>query len=376
MKKFSGFLPSRKAVTGDFRLLLLLFAHGVAVADDAQKKGPPPAPVAVQVAESRLLAPSAVVPGTVISRFDARIAAEVEGVVNSVAEVGQLFKQGDVLAHIDDTNTRLQVAEARANVARQKARLVFLAGEVDRLEKLSAQNSAAKTQLDLAFADRDVASSELDVASIRLEQAADQMARTQIRAPFAGVVVQRFKYQGERIAVGDVMLRFADPGALEVQANVSLQSINHLRKGMDLNVLYDQSLTQAKVKNFVPVGDEKSRLYELRLVLTDHSFSSGQTVRVEVPIEAARQVVAVPRDAMVLRNKGITIYKIDADNKAVNIPVQTGAASGDWIEVQGDIAPGDQVVVRGGERLRPGQSVTILNVNGADNQARKEGSTL
>ena len=69
-------------------------------------------------------------------------------------------------------------------------------------------------------------------------------------------------------------------------------------------------------------------------------------------------MIAVPRDALVLRRDGTTVFRILADDTAERVSVQTGIAAGDLIEVTG-IEPGDRVVTRGGERLRPGQKVVI-----------------
>ena len=68
-------------------------------------------------------------------------------------------------------------------------------------------------------------------------------------------------------------------------------------------------------------------------------------------------MLAVPRDALVLRRSGASVYSVNGDNKAINIPVQVGIASGEMVEVSGKLNPGDKVVIRGGERLRDGQLV-------------------
>jgi len=69
----------------------------------------------------------------------------------------------------------------------------------------------------------------------------------------------------------------------------------------------------------------------------------------------------VPRDALVLRPEGQSVFIIDANNQAQQIPVTTGLGSGDQIEVLGAVSPGDRVVIRGNERLQPGQTVGILD---------------
>ena len=80
-------------------------------------------------------------------------------------------------------------------------------------------------------------------------------------------------------------------------------------------------------------------------------------------IEAAGvEFLAAPRDALVLRANRISVYVIDQENNAKRHDVELGTAEGDYIEVIGDIEPGDSVVIRGGERLRDGQSVTISEI--------------
>jgi len=99
-------------------------------------------------------------------------------------------------------------------------------------------------------------------------------------------------------------------------------------------------------------------VFELRLTMIE-SLPVGQTVRVTIPTADVREVLAVPRDALVLRGDGIAVFIIDEDNTARRIRVTTGIGAGDWIEVMGPIQAGDKVVIRGNERLRAGQSVLI-----------------
>jgi hypothetical protein len=87
-------------------------------------------------------------------------------------------------------------------------------------------------------------------------------------------------------------------------------------------------------------------------------WSAGQGVRIAIPTAASRPATVIPRDALVLRRDGTTVFRILDDNTAERIAVETGMAEGDFIEVIGDIQPGDAVVIRGGERLRAGQEVT------------------
>jgi hypothetical protein len=109
----------------------------------------------------------------------------------------------------------------------------------------------------------------------------------------------------------------------------------------------------------VPVGDESSRQSELRIALDSSRWPIGAALQVGLPSAAPRDVVAVPRDALVLRPNETFVVRIGADDTAQRVPVRTGTAQGELIEVIGAVSAGDRLVVRGGERLAPGQRVRI-----------------
>ena len=323
-------------------------------------QGPPPAPVVVATAESRMLAPVTWYPGTVISRNQARVAAEVEGRLEWVAEVGAAIAEGEVVARLDDALLRQSLAEGQAAVARERARLTYLDAQVKRLEKLVSQNTATRSRLDEAVAERDVARSEVSAARARVALTAERLERTRIKAPFGGIVTERVRQGGEWANSGDAVVRVVDAGALEVQIWIPIAALAFVREGSELTLEANPSETTGKVRTIVPVGDNRSRLYELRLAFDGGSWPVGQDVRVAIPTAAARAVVAIPRDALVLRRGGAAVYRVDEKGLADRVAVTPGIAEGELIEVDG-IAPGDRVVIRGGERLRPGQAVRIVN---------------
>ena len=326
----------------------------------ASAKGPPPAPVAVATAESRMLAPVTWYPGTVISRNRARVAAEVEGRLEWVAEVGAAIAEGDLIARLDDALLRQLLAEREAAVARERARLTYLDAQVKRLKTLVTQNTATRSRLDEAVAERDVARSEVRAARARVALTGERLERTRIKAPFGGIVTERVLQTGEWAETGKAVVRIVDAAALEVQTWIPIAALAFVREGSELTLEANPNETTGKVRTIVPVGDNRSRLYELRLAIDGQSWPVGQDVRVAIPTAAARAVVAIPRDALVLRRDGAAVYRVDEKSLADRVAVTPGIAQGELIEVDG-IAPGDRVVVRGGERLRPGQPVRVVN---------------
>jgi len=317
--------------------------------------------VRVAIATMQSLSPVTLVPGTVVSRHDAKLAAEVEGRLVTVADVGESVVAGDVLATIEDMTLRLRNRELQAEIGRAEARLQFLEGEVKRFSRLAESNLAAVNQLDQTRSERDVAAGDLEVARARLAQNVDQLARTRIKAPFNGVVVERLMTPGERVTEGSAVVRLIDQESLEVIARAPLEYYSFIQRGQSLDLRAAGQSAVGQVRALVAVGDENTHLFELRLDLVGRPFQVGQTLRVSIPTSDARDVLAVPRDALVLRPEGQSVFVIDGNNQARQVPVTTGIGSGEQIEVLGAVSPGDRVVIRGNERLQPGQTVTIMD---------------
>ncbi len=351
-----------------FRFFLLLLCLLATAAQAAN--GPPVAQVSVARAETRQLAPIIWVAGTAISRHDARLAAEISGRLMTVAEVGDQVRQGATVARIDNQPLKLQLAEYRAAIQRVRARRVFLSKDVRRLKRLAKSNNAAQKLLDQTEADLGVSAGDLASSQARLKQLQDRINRGILRAPFAGIVVQRFLHPGEWADSGDQVLRLVDVGSLEARAMVPLLTLPFLHKGMKLRMRAGQTEVVGRLRTFVTAGEDQSHLVDMRIDFNHNSWSVGTTLRVAVPTAAPRQVVVVPRDALVLRRSGITVYRVTPEGKAQPVKVTTGIAQGIVIEVKGGIVAGDRVIVRGGERLFPGQAVHIAGSPGGAQPSR------
>lgn len=315
-------------------------------------------PVVVVAAETRQMTPMVQVAGTVISRNDSRLAAQVEGLVTWVAEVGTRLETGGVAARLDDVLIRDVLVEEQTRLAREQANVRFNQAEAQRLAELAKDNHAALSRLELAQRDLSIARSELAAAESRIMQIREKQERTTIKAPFAGVVTGQFIQAGEWADPGTPIIRLVDTAALEAQAWIPVTALPHISTGTRLGLTIAGQPATGTVRTLVPVGDDQSRLYELRLLLDGDSWSAGQSVRIAIPTAESRPALVVPRDALVLRRDGVTVFRILDDDTAERVTVETGLAEGDFIEVIGAVRPGDIVVIRGGERLRGGQQVT------------------
>ena len=155
------------------------------------------------------------------------------------------------------------------------------------------------------------------------------------------------------------MARLVDIGAQEVRVRAPVDLARHLGAGTDVRVRSAGEEATYPVSALVPVGDEASRQLELRIAVQGLDIPVGTAVDVGLPSAETRTVVAVPRDAVVLRREGDFVMRVDTAGKAERVPVKTGAEVDGLVEVSGGVAAGDRLIVRGGERVEPGQSLDI-----------------
>lgn len=331
-----------------------------AVAQDAEPapQGPPPAPVTIASATAAQFAPLLWATGSVVSREDARVASEQDGRVTQVAEVGAVVKKGDALAHLDESLLRLQEQQNQSDIGRIQAQLDFAKQQEERLSALVKKASIAGSQHDEARSQRRVLEQELARARVAIDQTRHRLRNSTVRAPFDGTVAERFIQTGEYLGTGAPVVRLVNTRDLEVKAQAPVALAARLKPGMPLSLREGEGefVTQV-VRAVVPVGDESSRQFELRIALDAARWPIGSALQVGLPSDEPREVVAVPRDALLLRASETFVVKVGADDTALRVPVRTGGAQGSLVEVIGDVHAGDRLVVRGGERLQPGQKV-------------------
>jgi RND family efflux transporter MFP subunit len=336
-------------------VILLATANGHAL---AQGWGEAPGVVTAQV-RMEMLAPSVEVPGTVVSRFDSRLASELAAKLVWIAEVGTDVKKGASIARLEDFTFKIREMEAQALVDREQARVTFLESDLKRLEELSERNLSAKSQYDRTVSDLAVARSDQRIAEAQLGYAKIAMYVTEIRAPFDGVVTERLRNLGERLNVADEVLRLVDPKSLEVVARAPLSTVNFIKKGDVLSIGNDYRTGDAPIRTIVPFGNPQSHMFEVRLDADADLWTVGESVRLTMPTAAAKEVLAIPRDALVLRREGASVFKVTDESTVVQVKVIVGLGAGTLIEVFGDLVAGDEVVVRGAEGLSDGMLVAV-----------------
>lgn len=303
------------------------------------------------------MAPHTVLPGSVVSVTDSVIAAETSGKILSIAKIGEVIEQGGKIAEIDPSDAQQLVAQRRAELQRLKSLHSY---HSDYFERVGVQeNTLGVPEVVIAElrSNRDTAKADVARALSALTSAQNDLRRTTITAPFAGRVVSQSIQTGEYAQIGGPIARLVDIENLEVSARVPASLVQPIEAGTLLEISGMGKTLHAPLRALVPVGDAVSRTMELRVKLTDSGLMVGSPVRVSLPSAQAKKVVAIPRDAVILRTDAQFVFVIDQKKKAHRREVGLGFSEGAMIEVIGDVEAGATVVVRGGERLRDGQLV-------------------
>ena len=303
--------------------------------------------------------------GTVTSREHVTLGAEEQGKVEFLADFGSPVEKGETVAKVDDTLLSFQQQTSKLELDKVIEQSKYLKIELDRLKALQKKNSISQTTLDKANHEYALALINIDFARVNLKTLNERVARTQIKAPFSGVVNSLHKRKGEYVSSGEPLLQLVNPDLLEIMVRLPIEVASELFTGSKLLIKSNQEQTSSKatVYKIAAGADEQSRLVEFRLKPEDTHLIPGSPVKVAVTTQSTNQALMVPRDAVVLRQSGYFVFKIknsdDGKKLVQEVPVNVIFGNDDHIVINGKLSIGDQVAVRGANTLKDGQAVNL-----------------
>ena len=348
-----------------------------------------PAGVGVEEVQIRTMAETIPVFAEVVTARDGVVASRVAGMVAevhvlpgvSVDEGARLATLDTELAEIELGTAEARLAEANAGVETALARRDQLADALRRVERLRDTAAFSQGRLEdaegalltaagqLAEAEARVATAEATIAEVRY-----RIKNAEIRAPFAGTVLETETNPGEFIGSGAPVARILDTRALEIEASVPSVYVATLAVGTEVTAQTDTGIEiDLIVRAILPLEDVATRTRPVRFVPSNKDALAdaavGMSATLEIPVSTPREVLAVPKDALVQAQGGWMVF-VALDGQAQPRPVDVGTAIGEWFEVLDGLQAGDVVVIRGNERLRPGQPIAPMNGTGNERQAR------
>lgn len=335
-------------------------------------------PVRVDPVVSQPLTQTVPVIGRLVARQAGSVAARISGPIAEFrVQVGDRVNAGEVLAVLDSATMEAErdqaeagLALARAELETKRAEIVLAQQELTRIEGL--QKSAAfsqarfddvRQQVAIAEAGAREAEAAMAAARVDLRLAEIRLGYTRIEAPYDGVVSRRLSEAGAYAREGDALVEMIADESLEVEADVPASRLQGLAKGRSLaGTLDDGTSFTATVRAIVPDENPLTRTRAVRFTpsfpTSGTALANEQSVTLQIPVGAPREVVSVHKDALIRRSDAVIVFVV-VDGTAEPREIVVGEAVGARYEVLDGLAVGEQVVVRGNERLQSGMRVRI-----------------
>ena len=331
------------------------------------------APVRVAVAERRDVSVVERTIGTVLPNTAVQVTARVQGVIDAAHfQEGQFVKAGMLLFEIDPRPYVAALAQAKAQLAKDQAQLQNAVNNEKRLRSVYEQKLTSLEQLDAA-----VAATGSATASVAADQAAIEIAQlnleyTRVRAPIDGKTGPMLRAAGQSrreqldrrarhdqpdsahqgLARAAAVRLAADPGARAQEGGLMMYIDQRDEGGRQYSAPVDF------ISNHV---DDASGTIELRATFAnaDASLVPGQLVSVSVELGGIAGATVIPREGVNSGPEGQYAYVVTADNKADQRPIKVLYDDGASASIDGNVQPGDRVIVDGQLRVVPGVGVYV-----------------
>lgn len=330
-----GAVRSKLAATAVTAIAVVFLAGCHSDRQAPQQVAGPAVPAATLVVTVAATPIYATVPGTVVSRRRAEVSSRLTGYVRSVeVQAGDRVAAGQPLLSIDSSDVTGQLQQAQA---------VFDEAQVNyqRASNLYSKGVATKMQLDAAT--RQYATAK---AALQMAQAA--VGYADVRAPYAGVIVDKLVDAGDLATPGKPLLVLEDEHALEVQSYVPDELYAVLRVGEEIPFSTETGSYVSKLQSKVEAADAQTHTHLIRIAVpAGAGLMSGRYVRVRIPT-GERPLVRVPETALSER-AGITgVFVVDASGYAHFRLVRPGAIAGGEVEIQSGLSAGERIVLAPG----------------------------
>ncbi len=343
----------------------------------------PPPSVTVEPATLGTVEEVTLLSGTVEPRYQVEALPRRGGRLAAVyTEVGARVQRGERLGTVEHAELLLQEQQtaagltvSRASLLRAESQLERVRADYERVERLRELGAATEQELKNALNQLREAEIQLDVSRAQLEQAEAnyemmrlQLGHVHIEAPVDGVVMHRPFVVGGQVSTSTPFATIAGLDPIDVVFHFSERRLGELRMGQPFVVTADAFPAETFAGEVTEIGaeiDSQTRTVAVRgqVPNPDLRLRPGMFARVELVIGRAEDVVTVPREALMMDSEGYFLVVVEGD-RAVHRPVRLGVQGRERLEVADGVDVGDIVITVGQQRLRDGQIVRPVGVDG------------
>lgn len=317
------------------------------------------------VVELRTLRSGPALSGDLVPEREAQIRAELGGsIVRVEVEAGQRVAAGRLLGVIDDAGVAEQHRAARVSLTAAESAALLAGRELERARRLQEGGAVADRELEQAERSRIAAEAQLENAKASFAAAAKQLQRTQVRAPFAGVVSERAVNQGDIVQPGNLLFTVVDPSNMRLEASVPVSALGSLTVGssvdFEVSGIEGRSFT-GTVLRVNPTVDPGTRQVRLTVGLPNHAATLAVGLFARGRVATTEETgLAVPVSSVDFRGAAPTVRRVRGGK--VELVVVTLGLRDEVLEmvlVTSGLAAGDSVLRAGATSVAAGTPVVV-----------------
>jgi RND family efflux transporter MFP subunit len=315
--------------------------------------------------------------GYVVARTKASVAAKLAGQLEYLGvNEGTRVRRGEVLARIESGDQQAALAQAQAARAQAQANLDQGRHDLERAQRLAAEQVLSAADLENARTRVDVLDAQLGQARAQVQLAEVGLENTRVRAPFDGTVLRKDAEVGEIVAPASAggsltrtsIVTMADLATLEVEVDVNEAYIAQIRNGQTARITldaYPDTSFAGRVRQVVPTADRQKATVLVKVSILDRDPRILPEMGAKVvflreadPALVAPRRVLVPEAAIVRADGATSVWVLENERVAAR-PVLLGVVHGTDLEVRDGLTGSERVVLRPPAGLKPGARVRV-----------------
>ncbi len=310
-------------------------------------------------------------PGVVEAVDTSSISFEVAGNTREVnVNVGDRVEKGQVLATLDDKTFRINVEAAEAEVGKAKAQLAEKETQYVRQKTLYEKEWVAKAAYDQALAARDSVANQVSYASSKLNLARRDLEKTILKAPFDGVIANKFVDPFQEVARGEKLFEIYAEGAMEVVVSVPENAIGEIYLGLPAEIAFPSEQVESQKGRVSEVGTVagNANAFPVKVAFADppESVLPGMTADVALLLgeSGGSTSYLVPVSAIAAGDEpgqGFVFVFDQGSSTVKKTAISAKGVEDNRVNITEGVAPGDVIAVAGVSFLRDGQQVKLMS---------------
>lgn len=297
---------------------------------------------------------------------NAKLSTRMMGYVDKInVEIGDKVRKGQLLVSINNSELQAQHAQVNAKITEAQAAFNNAEKDYNRFKNLFEENSASQKELDDVTANYEMAKARLEAARQMKNEVQAQFAYVNIRAPFSGVITNKFAEEGDMANPGMPLVAMESPGAFEVRATVPESEVSSIKEGteVDVNVKTIDKTLKGVISEVSASAKNTGSQYPVKISLEDtgDEIRSGMYVSIDIPVKqkTGSERVLIPSEALVHRGELTGLYTVSTQNTALLRWVRLGKTYGDQVEVLSGLKADEKYIIDAEGKLYNGAPVSI-----------------